>query len=190
MDTEERDVNRARRPLGPAVPTLLFAVAALASAAAVAQDAARDGAEGAGGGGGERAVPAVTIPRAAIVDMTRAQTRVICTSEPFLSCMGFEARVCLALAEEAIDRCLMPLPPEIDPAGLDNATLEACPREVYAEAGYTEEKARPCFDAAVEAAAAGAGAEPGGSSPGPEPAAPSPSEPADGTGAAAEDEGG
>lgn len=91
------------------------------------------------------------IPREAIVDLTRAQSRVICTSEPFLSCMGFEADECLALSEASIEQCLMTLPAEIDPMQLENETLESCPQLVYADAGYTEEKAAGCFEDAIEA---------------------------------------
>ena len=90
------------------------------------------------------------IPRAALVDMTRAQAGVICTSEIFLGCMGFDGRECLTLSESAIDQCLMTLPPEIDPTVLDNATLEACPREIYEEAGYEEAQAQTCFEKALE----------------------------------------
>ena len=97
------------------------------------------------------APPNVTLPRAALVDMTRAQSRVICSSEPFLGCMGFDARECLALSESAIERCLMALPAEIDPTELDHATLEACPRKIYADAGYREAEARVCFEEAIEA---------------------------------------
>lgn len=97
------------------------------------------------------------IPRAAIVDMTRAQSRVICTSDVFLGCMGFDSTECLDLSERAIDQCLMSLPPSFDPTKLDNETLEACPKALYEEAGYPEEKAAMCFEEAIAADAAGSG---------------------------------
>ena len=68
--------------------------------------------------------------------------------------MGFTAKACLDLAESAIDQCLMPLPKEINPEELDNVALESCPKEIYAEAGYSEEQAGLCFDKAMEASAA------------------------------------
>lgn|GEM_PF-2097423 len=91
------------------------------------------------------------IPRAAIVDMTRAQSRVICTSEVFLSCMEFDSTECLGLSESAIEQCLMPLPDSFDPTELDNETLEACPKALYEQAGYPEEKAAQCFEEAITA---------------------------------------
>jgi len=91
------------------------------------------------------------IPRAAIVDMTRAQSRVICTSEVFLSCMEFDSTECLGLSESAIEQCLMPLPESFDPTELDNETLEACPKALYEQAGYPEEKAAQCFEEAIAA---------------------------------------
>lgn len=94
------------------------------------------------------------LARELLVDMARSQFTVLCESEVFASCMGFTAKTCLVLSETAIDKCLMPLPKEIDPADLDNAALESCPKEVYAEAGFAEEQAGLCFDKAMEAAAA------------------------------------
>lgn len=91
------------------------------------------------------------IPRAAIVDMTRAQSRVICTSEVFLSCMDFDSNECLGLSESAIEQCLMPLPASFDPTELDSETLEACPKALYEQAGYPEEKAAQCFEGAIAA---------------------------------------
>jgi len=90
------------------------------------------------------------IPRDAIIDMTRAQSGVICSSEIFLGCMGFDGTTCLSLSESAIDRCLAPLPAEIDPATLDNATLESCPMAVYEEAGYGRLEADACFSKALD----------------------------------------
>lgn len=94
------------------------------------------------------------LARELLVDMARGQFSVLCQSEVFASCMGFTPQVCLVLSESAIDQCLMSLPKEIDPVELDNAALESCPKEVYADAGYSEEKAGVCFDKAMEASAA------------------------------------
>ena len=101
-------------------------------------------------GSGERP-PGGMVPREALVDMARAQSNVICASERFLGCMGFDGRECLTLSEAAIDQCLMPLPPEIDPIELDTERLEACPRALYERAGYAEEDALVCLERALEA---------------------------------------
>lgn len=90
------------------------------------------------------------IPRAALVDVARAQSGVICASEPFLACMGFDADECVALSEAAIERCLLVLPEEIDPSTLDSAALEDCPRALYEEAGHEESRALACFEEAME----------------------------------------
>ena len=90
------------------------------------------------------------IPRDALVDMSRAQSRLLCSSEVFLGCMGFDGSMCLSLSEAAIEQCLMSLPAEIDPATLDNDSLEACPGELYAKAGYDERKAATCLEKALE----------------------------------------
>ena len=90
------------------------------------------------------------IPRALLVDMARNQFSVLCQSEAFASCMGFTAQACLDLSEKAISQCLMPLPTGIDLAELDNSALKSCPKGVYADAGYSEEKAGQCFDKAME----------------------------------------
>lgn len=90
------------------------------------------------------------IPRDALVDMSRAQSRLVCSSEIFLGCMGFDGSMCLSLSESAIEQCLMPLPAEIDPTTLDNETLEACPKAVYAKAGYDESRAASCLEKALD----------------------------------------
>ena len=92
------------------------------------------------------------IPKFLLVKLTRDQSSVICSSEVFTQCMGFDQKECLTVSEKAIDTCLGPLPDEIDPTKLQNGTLEACPHKVYEEAGYSEEKAKECFDKAMAAA--------------------------------------
>lgn len=91
------------------------------------------------------------IPRALLVDMARNQFSVLCQSDAFASCMGFSSQACLNLSETAIKQCLLPLPKEISPRELENSALESCPMGVFADAGYTEEMAGPCFDEAMEA---------------------------------------
>ncbi|MFT4725990.1 MAG: hypothetical protein ACI9UN_000485 [Granulosicoccus sp.] len=90
------------------------------------------------------------IPRALLVDMARNQFSILCNSEAFASCMGFTTELCMALSEQAISQCLLPLPKEISPEKLENSALESCPKGVYAGAGFSEEKADVCFDRAME----------------------------------------
>lgn len=91
------------------------------------------------------------IPKFLLVKLTRDQSTAICASEVFTQCMGFDLKQCLTVAERAILTCLGPLPDQIEPSKLSNGTLEACPQKVYAEAGYSEEKAEGCFDKAMAA---------------------------------------
>ena len=85
------------------------------------------------------------LARELLVDMARSQFSVLCQSQEFASCMGFTTQACLNLSENAIKQCLLPLPEQINPAQLDNAALEACPKEIYANAGFSEEKAGHVF---------------------------------------------
>ncbi|MFK7855343.1 MAG: hypothetical protein AB8B79_14565 [Granulosicoccus sp.] len=94
-----------------------------------------------------------TLARGLLVDMARSQYSVMCQSEVFASCMGFAAQACLDLSESAIEMCLMPLPEEVNLQELDNAALESCPKDIFADAGYSEDKAKMCFDKAMEAEA-------------------------------------
>ncbi len=91
-----------------------------------------------------------TIPRALLVEMAKGQLDVLCGSSIFAGCMGFSQSECELLSDSAIKQCLLPLPEKIDLEKLDNAALESCPREVFADAGHTEEKAGMCFDEAME----------------------------------------
>lgn len=91
------------------------------------------------------------IPKFLLVKLTRDQSSTICSSEVFTQCMGFDQKECMVVAEKAIETCLGPLPDEIDPTKLQNGTLEACPQKVYQDAGYSEDKAKLCFDEAMAA---------------------------------------
>ena len=90
------------------------------------------------------------IRRALLVDMARNQFSILCQSEAFASCMGFTSESCMSLSEQAITQCLLPLPKEISPENLENSALESCPKGVFADAGFSEEKAGVCFDKAME----------------------------------------
>lgn len=90
------------------------------------------------------------IPRALLVDMARQQYSVLCQSEVFAQCMGFDTQQCLSLSEAAIRQCLLPLPEQINPEELDNSSLESCPTRLFAEAGFTEEMAGDCYDEAMK----------------------------------------
>ncbi len=85
------------------------------------------------------------IPKYLLVKMAADNSNVLCSSEAFTQCMGFTAQRCVELGQEAIDTCLGPLPDSIDPEQLQNESLEACPRKVYDDAGFPEEKAEMCF---------------------------------------------
>ena len=90
------------------------------------------------------------LSKSVLIELSREQSKVLCSSEVFTSCMGFEQNSCIELSEKAVQQCLMPLPETIDLASLDNDAIEACPREVYEEAGYSEEKAQVCLQKALE----------------------------------------
>ena len=64
--------------------------------------------------------------------------------------MGFTQKECLVLAEKAVEQCLMPLPERIELDQLSNDTIESCPKLVYEEAGYADEKAQQCLAGAME----------------------------------------
>ena len=89
------------------------------------------------------------IPRVLLVDMARSQYAVLCGSDVFKQCMGFTDSVCSDLSALAIKQCLLPLPEEISPIELDNSAIESCPKQVFEDAGYSEEKAGLCFDEAM-----------------------------------------
>ena len=89
------------------------------------------------------------IPRSLLVDMARSQYTALCQSEAFAQCMGFTSEACLALSEEVVSQCLLPLPEEISPEALENSALEACPITIFSDAGYSEQQAEVCFDSAM-----------------------------------------
>lgn len=64
--------------------------------------------------------------------------------------MAFTEQQCIDLSEKAVEKCLQPLPERIDPAQLPNDAIEACPKQVYEDAGYPDEKAKACLEAALE----------------------------------------
>lgn len=91
------------------------------------------------------------VPRIMLENMARSQYAVLCGSPEFTRCMGFTGTACKDLSEAAIKQCLLPLPETIDPKELDNAAIESCPKQVFEEAGFSEEQAGMCFDKAMEA---------------------------------------
>ncbi|MBX2882951.1 MAG: hypothetical protein KTR32_23570 [Granulosicoccus sp.] len=90
------------------------------------------------------------IPRSLLIDMIRSQYSAMCVSDSFASCMGFSQDQCIELSESAVTKCLMPLPEMIHPDKLKNRVLEACPQQVFENAGFSEKKAVECFDKAME----------------------------------------
>ncbi len=89
------------------------------------------------------------IPRGFLVNMAQNQFDVLCNSEAFASCMGFTSKECLILADEAVKQCLLPLPEMIHPDDLNNSSIESCPQTIFADAGYSDDKAGMCFDQVV-----------------------------------------
>jgi hypothetical protein len=92
------------------------------------------------------------IPKNALIQMVRDNASFLCKTPTFTQCMGFSQQRCDELTDVAIDTCLRPLPDSINPAELKNESLEDCPQKVYADAGFSEDKAKMCFDEAVQAA--------------------------------------
>ena len=90
------------------------------------------------------------VPRIMLENMARSQYAVLCGSPEFTGCMGFTGSACKDLSEAAIKQCLLPLPELISPAELDNAAIESCPKQVFEDAGFSEEQAGLCFDEAME----------------------------------------
>ena len=92
-----------------------------------------------------------SLSRTLLIKLSRDQYQTLCGSEVFTQCMGFSQQQCLSISEDAIKQCLVPLPERIALDQLDNELIEACPKQVYEDAGYTEEKAAQCFDQAYKA---------------------------------------
>lgn len=85
-----------------------------------------------------------------LLELSRGQSTVLCKSEIFTRCMGFTQKQCLQLSEKALQECLGPLPDTINLADLQNDAIEACPKQVYAEAGFSDEKAQQCLQQAMK----------------------------------------
>ena len=85
-----------------------------------------------------------------LLKLSRDQSAVLCKSEVFTQCMAFTETQCLELSEKALDECMGPLPDTINLADLQNETLEECPKKVYEDAGYTDEKAQQCLQEALK----------------------------------------
>ena len=77
--------------------------------------------------------------------MYKDQSNQLCTLKSFTECMSFSEKECRALSEQAIKQCLMPLPEKIILSELKNDSIEACPKQVYEDAGYSDEKAKACL---------------------------------------------
>lgn len=84
-----------------------------------------------------------------IMKLSRDQSQILCTSEVFTRCMGFVEARCLEISEQALEQCIAPLPETIILSELENDVLEACPQKVYADAGYSNEKAVECLQKAL-----------------------------------------
>ena len=91
-----------------------------------------------------------SLSRFLLIKLARDQSKVLCTSEQFTQCMGFSESQCLDLSELSIEQCLMPLPERISLKVLENETIENCPKKVYDDAGYSDEKAQMCLEKALQ----------------------------------------
>ena len=85
-----------------------------------------------------------------MIKLSREASQVLCQSEEFTACMGFTEQACIALSEKALQQCIMPLPDTVYLRDLNSDVLEACPQQVYEEAGYSNEKAAACVQEASE----------------------------------------
>ncbi len=85
-----------------------------------------------------------------LIKLSRDQSAVLCKSTVFTGCMAFTEEQCLELSEKALEQCLAPLPDTIDLAELQNEALEACPKDVYDKAGFSDEKAQQCLAEAMK----------------------------------------
>jgi hypothetical protein len=90
------------------------------------------------------------LARDLLVQMSRNQSGMLCSIKAFTDCMEFSEQQCVELSEQAIKQCLLPLPEKINMAELQNDSIEACPKQVYEDAGYTDEKAKACLVEANE----------------------------------------
>lgn len=90
------------------------------------------------------------LAREVLVQMSRSQSTMLCGLKPFTECMAFTEKECLALSEQAVKQCLMPLPEKIKLSELENDSIESCPKKVYEDAGYSDEKAKACLQEAAK----------------------------------------
>ena len=103
-----------------------------------------------GAGGWVIAADSDKISKFLLIKLSRDQSQVLCQSEVFTSCMGFTAQACSDLSEKALQQCIMPLPDTISLQDLNPEVLEACPAQVHADAGYSNEKAAACLQEALK----------------------------------------
>ena len=91
-----------------------------------------------------------SLSRFLLIKLARDQSNVLCGSEVFTQCMGFSQTQCMELSEKSIEQCLLPLPERIELDMLESETLESCPKLVYQEAGFEDEKAQMCLSEALQ----------------------------------------
>ncbi len=91
-----------------------------------------------------------SLSRFLLIKLARDQSNVLCSSKAFTQCMGFTETRCLELSEQSVEQCLMPLPERIDLEMLENETIENCPKKIYQDAGYEDEKAQQCLTQALQ----------------------------------------
>lgn len=90
-----------------------------------------------------------SVSRILLIKLSREQSAVLCGSSVFTECMGFTKSECTEISEQAVQQCLMPLPETINLTELDNEAIEACPKKVFDDAGYKEDKALECLENAM-----------------------------------------
>ncbi len=90
------------------------------------------------------------LSKSLLLEISREQSAVLCESTVFTQCMAFTQEQCLALSEKALQECLMPLPDTINLADLQNESIELCPKKIYDDAGFSDEKAQQCLQEALK----------------------------------------
>lgn len=90
------------------------------------------------------------LSKSLLLEISREQSAVLCESTVFTQCMAFTQEQCLALSEKALQECLMPLPDTIKLSDLQNDSIEICPKKVYDDAGFSDEKAQQCLQEALK----------------------------------------
>lgn len=91
-----------------------------------------------------------SLSRFLLIKLARDQSDVLCNSSVFTQCMGFTQTQCMELSEKSIEQCLLPLPERIELEMLENETIENCPKQIYHDAGYDDEKAQNCLAEALK----------------------------------------